>query len=489
MAGPHSGRHRHRDHALHRPALRARAARANGRRNERHVGGARLRSEPGAHVVSHPQDLPLRDQAAAIASGEHDATELLRATLERIAERNGALNCVVATFPEDSERMLAEAPDGPLKGVPVAVKDQFQIPFRAPRDGTAQEMAPAGDSGIFRGLRNAGAVVVAVTNMHYLGGGSTGIQSAYGPVGNPWNPAHVGGGSSGGSASSVGARMVGGSVGADGGGSIRLPAGYCGVTGIKPTFGAVPVDGNIHGYLDLDALGPFARDSDGARILLAALMAKELPDGDASGLPVGIPRFFWDDVDPEVADACNSALDAAGWQRRDVDIDYQEHVRIATALNLVLPGIPEWPLATAETADPISRAYAKFAALIPAHAFVRVQRVRSALRRSLASVFGDVDLLALPSVPAPAPPIENPTVTLPSGDYPADSANVRQSGLGNLTGAPGINVPVGTHSGGLPIGLQLMSTWQTEARLLDAAKHIEQATSREFVDAVPTTYL
>jgi Asp-tRNA(Asn)/Glu-tRNA(Gln) amidotransferase A subunit family amidase len=179
--------------------------------------------------VSHPQDLPLRDQAAAVASGELDASELLRATLERIEERNGALNAVVATFPEDSERMLAEAPDGPLKGVPVAVKDQFQIPFRAPQDGTPQPMAPPGESGIFRRLRDAGAVVVGVTNMHYLGGGSTGIQSAYGPVGNPWNPAHVGGGSSGGSASSVGARMVAGSVGADGGGSIRLPAAYCGV--------------------------------------------------------------------------------------------------------------------------------------------------------------------------------------------------------------------------------------------------------------------
>ena len=439
--------------------------------------------------MSHPQDLSLRDQAEGIASGELDAAELLRATLERIEERNGALNCVVATFPEDSEKMLAEAPQGALHGVPVAVKDQFQIPFRAPRDGTEHEVAPAGDSGIFRRLREAGAVVVAVTNMHYLGGGSTGIQSAYGPVGNPWNAAHVGGGSSGGSASSVGARMVAGSAGADGGGSIRLPAAYCGVTGIKPTFGAVPVDGNVHAYLDLDALGPFGRDSDDARILLEALMATELARGDAAGLTVGIPRFFWEDLDPEVEQTCKDAIDAAGWQLRDVDIDAQEHVRIATALNLVLPGLPEFPDEQLETADPLSRAYGKFARLIPAAALVRVQRVRSQLRRSLAAVFGDVDMLALPSVPAPAPLIENPTVTLPSGDHPADRANVRQTGLGNLTGVPGINVPAGFHSSGLPIGLQLMGAWGTEARLLDAAKHIEQATSREFVDAVPQAYL
>jgi Asp-tRNA(Asn)/Glu-tRNA(Gln) amidotransferase A subunit family amidase len=439
--------------------------------------------------VSHPQDLPLREQAAAIASGELDASELLRGTLERIEERNGTLNAVVATFPEQSEQMLAEAPDGPLKGVPVAVKDQFRIPFRAPQDGTDQPMAPPGESGIFRGLRDAGAVVVGVTNMHYLGAGSTGIQSAYGPVGNPWNPAHVGGGSSGGSASSVGARMVAGSVGADGGGSIRLPAAYCGVTGIKPTFGAVPMDGNLHAYLDLDALGPFGRDSDDTRMLLEALMATELPRGDAAGLTVGIPRFFWENVDPEVERACTAALEAAGWKRRDVDVDGQEHVRIATALNLALPGVPEYPAEGLETADPVSRAYGKFARLLPAHALVRVQRLRSLLRRSLRDLFEEVDLLALPSVPAPAPPIENPTVSLPEGDEPADRANVRQTGLGNLTGTPGINVPAGIHSSGLPMGLQLMATWQAEARLLDAAEHIEQATSREFVDAVPAPYL
>jgi Asp-tRNA(Asn)/Glu-tRNA(Gln) amidotransferase A subunit family amidase len=422
--------------------------------------------------------------------GELDAHELLTATFERIEERNAALNAVVATFPDQAEQMLAEAPDGPLKGVPVAVKDQFRIPWRAPQDGTEQPMAPPGESGIFRRLREAGAVVVAVTNMHYLGGGSTGIQSAYGPVGNPWDPAHVGGGSSGGSASSVGARMVAGSVGADGGGSIRLPAAYCGVTGIKPTFGAVPVDGNIHGYLDLDALGPFGRDSDDARILLEALMGAELAPDNAGGLSVGIPRFFWDDVDPEVAQACDAALDAAGWQRRDVDIDGQEHVRIATALNLVMPGLPEWPdEALLQTTDPISRAYGKFARLLPAAALVRTQRIRSLVRRSLRDVFEGVDLLALPTIPAPAPAIENPIVTLPSGPAPADHANVRQTGLGNLTGAPGINVPVGIHASGLPMGLQLMAPWKAEARLLDAAKHIEQASSREFVDAVPPAYL
>src|SRR3954466_15781628 len=254
--------------------------------------------------MSHVQDLTLRAQAAGIAAGDLDATAVLADTLARIEERNAPLNAIVATFPEESEKMLAEAPAGPLHGVPIVVKDQFCIPWRAPRDGTEREILPAGDSGIFRRLREAGAVVAAVANMHYKGGGSTGIQSAYGPVGNPWNPEHVGGGSSGGSASAVGARMVATAVGADGGGSIRLPAAYCGVVGLKPTFGAVPVDGNLHGFYDLDALGPFARDADDARLAAEALMATELPPGDAGSLRVGIPLFLWEDLDAAVENAC-----------------------------------------------------------------------------------------------------------------------------------------------------------------------------------------
>jgi aspartyl-tRNA(Asn)/glutamyl-tRNA(Gln) amidotransferase subunit A len=439
--------------------------------------------------VSHPQDLTLRDQAAGIAAGEVDPAELLQATLERIAERNGPLNAIVATFPDDSERMLAEAPPGPLHGVPFAVKDQFQIPFRGPRDGTDREAAPPGDSGVFRRLREAGAVLVGVTNMHYRGGGSTGVQSAYGPVGNPWSAQHVGGGSSGGSASAVGARMVGTAVGADGGGSIRLPAAYCGVVGLKPTFGAVPVDGNLHGFYDLDALGPFARDADDARLAAEALMGTDLPPGEATDVRVGIPRFFWEDLDPDVEHACKAALDGTGWATEDVAVEGQEHARIATALNLAIQIMPEWPLDDVDEMDAVTRAYTKFSALIPAAALARAQRVRSQLRRSLAEIFGRVDLLAVPTVPAPAPPIADPTVHLPSGPHPADRANVRQTGLANLTGVPGINVPAGLHPSGLPIGLQLIAPWDAEARLLDAAEHIEQATSREFVDAVPQAYL
>src|SRR5690349_4537828 len=198
--------------------------------------------------MSHPQDLSLREQALAIAAGELDAGELLSATLERIEERDGELNSVVARFPEESERMLASAPQGPLHGVPIGVKDMFALPWRAPRDGSRRDAIPAGESGVYRLLRDAGAVVVGVTHMHFWGGGATGHISAYGPVGNPWNVEHVGGGSSGGSAAAVGARLVAGAVGTDGGGSVRLPAAFCGITGLKTTNGSVDTAGYSHGY-------------------------------------------------------------------------------------------------------------------------------------------------------------------------------------------------------------------------------------------------
>ena len=189
--------------------------------------------------MSHPQDLSLREQAAAVASGALDATELLDATFARIEERDGALNSVVVRFPDEARRMLADAPPGPLHGVPVLVKDMFRLPWYAPTDGAPGEAAPPGESAVYRRLRDAGAVIAGISQCHYWGAGSTGHVSAWGPCGNPWNPAHCAGGSSGGSAAAVGARLVAAAVGTDGGGSVRLPAAYCGVTGMKVTFGAI----------------------------------------------------------------------------------------------------------------------------------------------------------------------------------------------------------------------------------------------------------
>jgi Asp-tRNA(Asn)/Glu-tRNA(Gln) amidotransferase A subunit family amidase len=436
--------------------------------------------------VSHPQDLSLREQARSIAGGDLDPAELLADTLARIEERDGPLNSIVATFPEESERMLAEAPDGPLRGVPIAIKDMFQLPWRAPRDGTGHEQAPPGESAVYRRLRDAGAVVAAVNNMHFLGAGSTGHQSAYGPVGNPWNTAHCGGGSSGGSAAAVGARLVAGSVGADGGGSIRLPAAYCGVSGLKVTFGGIPVEGYTHEFSRVDACGPFCRDAADMRLLTEVLAERDLPAGDGAGLRVGIVRSpFWENIDPEIEAACRESLEATSWQLEEIELEGAEHAQAATLLILTVGALADLSPEDLAEGDAVMQALLKYERLLPAALMDRADRIRSQLRRGAAAAFERVDVLAWPTVPAPAPPIENPTVELPSGSAPADAGNVRQTGFGNLTGLPGSSVPVGIHSSGLPMGLQLQAAWDAEALLLDAAEHLEEATEREFVDAVP----
>ena len=436
--------------------------------------------------MSHPQDLSLREQAAAIAAGDLDPGELLEATLARIEERDGELNSVVARFPEESRAMLDAAPRGPLHGVPVAVKDMFALPWRAPRDGSPHEQLPAGDSGVFRLLRDAGAVIVGVTNMHFWGAGSTGHVSAYGPVGNPWNVTHCGGGSSGGSAAAVGARLVAAAVGSDGGGSIRLPAAYCGVTGLKGTYGSTPPDGYTHRFSSLGTGGPMCRDAGDARLFGEVLFGRVLPPGDGAAVRVGLVRSpYWEDLDPEIERACEEALGAAGWATEDLTLAGAEHTRAATVLRLTLEALPAVHPQEVEDADPLMRALLKYEKLLPARHLMQADRIRALLRRELTAAFERVDVIAWPTVPAPAPPIAAPTVKLPSGPKPADPANVEQTGLGNRSGIPGISVPDGTHSSGLPMALQLQAAWGREGLLLDAAEHLERATDREFVDAVP----
>ena len=436
--------------------------------------------------MSHPQDLSLRQQAAAVSSGDLDAAELLDATFARIEERDGALNSVVVRFPDEAPRMLSEAPQGPLYGVPVIVKDMFRLPWYAPRDGAPGEAAPRGESAVYRRLRDAGAVIAGVGQCHFWGAGSTGHISDWGACGNPWNPAHCAGGSSGGSASAVGARLVAAAVGTDGGGSVRLPAAYCGVTGMKVTFGAIDTDGYTHGYSDMGAIGPLCRDAADARLFCEVLTGRALHRGDGSPLRVGVVRDpWWTNLDPEIERACNAAIEAAGWERVELSLAGAEHQQAAALVCLTIQSLPMLRPEDLDDADPVLRALTKFELTMTPVIVYQAARVRSLLRRSVADAFTRCDLLAWPTVPAPAPPIENPTVELPSGRAPADPGNLRQTGLGNLTGMPGISVPVGLHSSGLPMALQLQGPWGEEARLFDAAEHLEEATGREFVDARP----
>jgi Asp-tRNA(Asn)/Glu-tRNA(Gln) amidotransferase A subunit family amidase len=334
--------------------------------------------------------------------------------------------------------------------------------------------------------------------MHEYGAGSTGHVSAYGPARNPWDTDRCPGGSSSGSGAAVAARIVAGAVGADGVGSIRYPAAYCGVTGLKPTFGRSAMEG--HHVRDTTTIvsGPLCPDAADCRLLAGALFGEPLSAGDADGARIGIvPGAPWDDCQPDVRAACERALAGlreatGGGEVREVAIGGLEHVLISSILigqTEELPSLsPARVNGLSEDVSLIARALMKYRLLVPATAVARAQRIRNQTRRSLAAAFEHVDVIAWPTVPAVAPPLDNTTVELPSGTYPADYANPRFGGLANLTGLPAISMPVGRDGDGMPIGLQLHAAWGRDELLLDAAEALERATDRRHVEAVPKSH-
>ena len=241
-------------------------------------------------------DLGLRAQAAAIDAGELDPAELLEGCLGRIEERNGDLNAIVATFPERSREMLAEAPAGPLRGVPVVIKDEWPLPWRAERFGAADALVEfhPGESAPYLALRDSGAVIAGVANMHELGASSTGNTSVYGPAHNPWDLSRCPGGSSSGPAAAVAGGLVAGAVGADGLGSIRYPAGYCGLTGLKPTFGRSAMGGHHIANTETIVSGPLCADAGDAGCSPRSCSAKNLQLLSRSGPRIGVVPALWE---------------------------------------------------------------------------------------------------------------------------------------------------------------------------------------------------
>ena len=453
-------------------------------------------------------DLPLREQAAQIAAGDLDPGELLDACLARIEERNPELNAVVATFPDQSREMLEQAPDGPLRGVPVLIKDEWPLPWRAETVGAASVpgVTPEpGESGPYRALRDAGAVIAGVANMHELGASSTGNTSLYGPAHNPWDLDRCPGGSSSGPAAGVAGGLVSGAVGADGLGSIRYPAAYCGLTGLKPTFGRSAMEGHHISNTETIVSGPLCRDAADCRLLASALFGEQLEAGLGEGarqrnpfdegLRIGVIRDpYWSDSAPGVREACETALEAlrseVGGEVTEVELPDLELILPAALLvaqseeaGHLVPRVlnelsPELGL--------INRGVLKLRALLPLSLTARGFKLRAKVRRDLAALFEEIDLLAWPAVPAVAPPLAEPMIELPSGVESADAGNARQGVLANLTGVPGVSVPVGLDDG-LPAALQLLGPWGSDAALLDAAEALERATDREFVELRPAT--
>jgi Asp-tRNA(Asn)/Glu-tRNA(Gln) amidotransferase A subunit family amidase len=378
--------------------------------------------------------------------------------------------------------------------VPVVIKDEWPLPWRAERVGAADVLAELrpGESGPYRALRDAGAVIVGVGNMHELGSSSTGAISVYGAAHNPWNTELCPGGSSSGPGAAVAGGLVAGAVGADGLGSIRFPAAYCGLTGLKPTFGRSTMDGHHIPHTETIVSGPICHDAADCRLLASVLFGEDLPASEPEALRIGVVRDpLWNDCAPGVLEACDPALEAllteVGGEVTevavgDVVVNLVAAVSIAQAEEAAQL-TPERLNRLNPELSPINRGLLKLRGVLPGTIAARARLVRARIRRLLAELFESVDLLAWPTVPAVAPPLKDPRIELPSGETTADTGNARQATLANLTGIPGISVPVG-FSEGMPVGLQLLGPWGSDTRLLDAAEALERATDRQFVAAL-----
>src|SRR5437870_6266896 len=385
-----------------------------------------------------------------------------------------------------AERRLARGEGGALLGIPIAVKDLFATRALRTTAGSRilKDWVPSSDATVVARLRAAGAIVFGKTNLHEFAYGVSTANPWWGVARNPHDSRRSPGGSSGGSAIAVVAGLCAGALGSDTGGSIRVPASLCGCVGLKPTFGAIPLDGTIPLGWSLDHAGPLARTVGDAGLLLDVLTGVEAGRAarraSARGLRVGVLTGpIVEKVQPRVSHQVEAA--AAGLRRRGL------RVRSVTVPEM------EWTVATqlvtlrAEASAVHSRwirtrprAYGadvrirlQLGALVAGADYVLAQRVRGRLRAAMERVFQEVDVVLLPATPITAPLVGERTVRWRSGEEPADGALVRLTAPFNLTGLPALSVPFG-RAAGLPIGVQVVGQWNDEARVLAVGRLIEE---------------
>ncbi len=451
-----------------------------------------------------------RDTLEAAVSAAEQLNDSLNAFLE--IDRNGALNRAAAidTDPDKSGLRLA--------GVPIAVKDNICVkglqtscgsrilgPYKPPYNATAIER-----------LLNAGAVVVGKTNCDEFAMGSSNENSAFGPVKNPWDVSRVPGGSSGGSAAAVAAGIVPVALGSDTGGSVRQPASLCGVIGVKPTYGRISRYGLVAFGSSLDQIGVFARSASDAAVVLEVMAgrdphdattadvpvanyADETPQGLAPGFRVGVSRaLLGDGLNEEVGRSITDVIDAyreLGAEIVDIDLPHAKYAIavyyiIATAeasSNLArydgvrygfraeeAPGLRDMYKRTREEGfgPEVKRrvmlgTYVLSAGYYDAY-YLKAQKVRARLRQDFANAFARCDAILTPTAPTPAFKFGE-KVDDPLAMYLNDIYTV----TANLAGIPGISVPCGLSSEGLPIGMQLLGPYWSESVILRAAHAYE----------------
>ncbi len=433
---------------------------------------------------------------------EISPVELTRACLDRIEKLNPQLNAFI-TVTVDSALAEARAAEieiargewrGPLHGIPVALKDLIDTAGTrtTAASGLYQNRVPGEDAEVVRRLRQAGAVLLGKNNLHEFAYGGSSLVSFFGDIHNPWNTAHIAGGSSGGSAAAVAAGLCYAAIGTDTAGSIREPAALCGCVGIKPTHGRVSARGVIPLAWSLDHVGPLAATvGDAARVLQAIagydaldVNSADVPVSDyvsglgdgAKSLRVGVPRaYFYDDLDGEVwaAVECGLAvIETLVAEVREMEIEIPADRVVQNAESYAVHA--EHVARTPELYQPETLRRIRFGADISAAEYIRRRREMEEERRRAREFFAEVDLLVTPTTPVPAPAIADLKKDL-AALRPAELLLLRNTRPFNVWGLPAISVPCGFTKSGLPIGLQIAGPPWREDLVLRLAWAYESA--------------
>jgi len=446
------------------------------------------------------QNITLADASELVRGKEISPVEITNACLARIEELNPSINAFI-TVMRDSALVEARAAEaeinngnwrGPLHGIPIGLKDLIDTAGVKTTCGSAlfADRVPSEDAFIVQRLKRAGAVLIGKQNMQEFAYGGTSTSSYFGPVHNPWDTDRIAGGSSGGSAAAVASGMCFAAIGTDTGGSVREPAAFCGIVGLKPTYGRVSVRGVFPLSASLDHVGPLCRDVRDTALLLQAIAGYDKLDTTCVDQPVdsyadkltatitksriGVVRHaFFDDLDPEIAIVFDEALKQIASDVLEIDLPatptavqapevYALHAKsFANTPDLYLPWIRE-RLKQAATVDLVT--------------YIEARQHLDRLRRSIDDVFANVDFLITPTTPVPPITIRE---ALDMSPDPAGELWLRNTRPFNAYGLPTISIPCGFTRAGLPIGLQISAANFSEAKLLSFAHACEQTFSSE----------
>ena len=434
--------------------------------------------------------MTIAEAAPRIARGETSPVDLVKSCLSRITARP-ELNAFIAVLEDsalaDADRAVREIAGGtyrgPLHGIPVSIKDLVDVAGVPTTSASAvPSLHPNADAPVVGRLREAGAIVIGKTNLHEFAFGTTGEESAFGPVRNPYDPTRSAGGSSSGAAVALVEGMCLGSIGTDTGGSIRIPSAACGVVGLKPTYGELSCTGIVPLSPTCDHVGPMARSVEDVRIMFEALAgAGSEPAVDATPLTFGVPvGYLLERLDPEVRArlerVCETLRDA-GHRVRDVEI---AHARSApdVYLHIVLPEAAWYhaPMLERHAASysPGVRLRLEMGRYVLAEDYVRAMALRERLRTDVDQLLEGCDALLLPALAITAPELGRESVTIDGRAEPVRAAMLRLTQPFNLTGHPALALPAGLSRQGLPIGMQLVGRVGHTARLLAIAASVER---------------